>query len=43
MTKNEVIQKIKEIIAKDSFFKDASIQVIFKKKNEVKNTQVNNS
>ena len=32
-TKEDVIKKIKEILAKDKRFKDAEVKVIFKQKN----------
>jgi len=39
MTKKETIQKIKEIISKDSRFKNAKFKIKFKKRN--KNSRFN--
>ncbi len=38
MTKEEVIQKIKEILAKDKDFNGADVEVIFKDKSKKKAT-----
>lgn len=38
MTKKEVMQKIKEILAKDDNFKGAKIKIIFKNKQQEKST-----